>query len=82
VRLEELKNFSFGIILRNEKRSFWDTSLVRYLDDKQIVQILHEVKNTISDRNAKKMVEGLLEKDFSNVTIQPASGARVKKSLN
>jgi hypothetical protein len=77
--MEESKKIFFWDYYATRGGAFWGTGLVRYLDDNQIVQILHDLKRTIRDENARKMIEDLLGKDFSKVALQPASGSRVKK---
>jgi len=78
--MEEAKELFFWDYYSTRGGAVWGTGLVRYLNDTQIIQILADLKKTIRDEKAKKMIEDLFEKDFPKVSLQPASGPRIKKS--
>jgi len=80
--LEEAKELFFWDYYSARGGAFWGEGLVRYLEDAQVVQILTDLKKTIRDESAGKMIGELLAKDFPNVPIVSASGPRITKGEN
>lgn len=78
--MEEAKELYFWDYYSTRGGAKWNTGLIRYLSDEQVVRILTDLKDTLRDKNAKAMVTTLLERDFPDISPPPATGPRIQKS--
>ncbi|MEW6003531.1 MAG: hypothetical protein AB1638_12920, partial [Nitrospirota bacterium] len=80
--MEEAKELYFWDYYSTLGGARWNTGLIRYLSDDQVIRILTDLKDTLRDEMAKAMVITLLNRDFSNISPPPAIGPRIQKSGN
>lgn len=80
--MEEAKELYFWDYYSTKGGAKWNTGLIRYLQDKTVLRILLDLRETIRDEKAKVMIGELISQDFKGMTPLPASGPRIKKSGN
>ncbi len=78
--MEEAKELYLWDYYSTKGGARWNTGLIRYLNDEQIVSILLDIGKTIRDEKAKALVMELLRQDFHSISPSPASGPRIKES--
>lgn len=49
----------------------WGHGLFRYLTDKQVAQILMDIKEIVRDEKTKKMIKNLLSDDYPGIVLHP-----------
>jgi hypothetical protein len=58
---------------KNSSTPFWGSKGFRYLEDKQVAAILHDLKNVVQNETTQSMIGDLLENDFAQfATKRPA----------
>ena len=80
--LEEAKELYLWDYYSTKGGAIWGSLLIRYLDDEITARILSDIKATIRDKEAKKMIGDLLNTNFKNVILKHNGGPRSKKSGN
>lgn len=80
--MEEARDLYFWDYYSTRGGARWNTGLIRYLSDDQVVRILTDLKDTLRDERAKEIVTALLNQDFPNISPSPAAGPRIQKSGN
>lgn len=78
--MEEAKHLYFWDYYSTQGGAKWNTGLIRYLNDEQVVSILVDLRKTIRDEKGKIMINELLIKDFPGVVYKKPSGHRIKIS--